>query len=82
MTSSWFFLYTLNYDARSTTRQDNKLVCFMGFVMQKHQETPRMGFVMQKHQETPREKTLNFASNGQEVQLLLHTVFLLFAHQE
>ena len=36
-----------------------------------------MGFVTQKHQETPREKTLKFASNGQEVQFLLHTVFVI-----
>jgi hypothetical protein len=41
-----------------------------------------IGFVTQKHPETPGEKSLNFAANGQEVQFLLHTVFLLFTHQQ
>jgi hypothetical protein len=49
--------------------QVDKLVCLMGFATWKHRETPG-------------EKTLNFASNGQAVQFLLHTVLLLLNDQQ
>ena len=63
----YIYIYIYIYDI--SIRRVNKLVCLMGFATQKRQETSG-------------EKMLNFASNGQEMQFLLHTVLLLLTNQQ